>query len=277
MAGGREPDLSQANDYERFVAMNRLALSPTIEGLHLSLKRWDCLRIKSLAEPIGTPFGVPAVFAMFNVLKSDFLAARYLAYQSISGTFPDSGFYADTLDYAVYGVKTSMLLLAQRACIDVLDKVAVATSEYFGLGDPERVDFSNRWFAPPKKDQPLSWHPSLKPPIQSGNTAVIALAELSLDMRKGGALYQKKAYRHSSTHRFTVLHDIGCNPSRHSDHVEHYALEEFQVHVVESLQMVRSALLYFTEMISIGEAEKGDPDKTATLSVPSHHSIRGED
>lgn len=277
ISGGREPDLSHANEYERFVAMNRLALSPTIEGLHVSLKRWDCLRIRSLAEPMNTPFGVPALFGIFNVLKANFLAARYLAHQAVSGTFRDTGFYADTLDYAVYGMQTSMLLLSQRACIDILDKIAVAAAEYFGIGDPapEKISFSNLWFAPQKKDQPFAWHSFLNAPIHNGNTAIIALAELSLDVQKGGALYQKKAYRRSSTHRFTVLHDIGCDPSRHSAHVEHYPLEDFKAHLVESLQMVRSALLYFVEMISIAEAEKGDPDKAATLNVPSHHSIRG--
>jgi hypothetical protein len=152
---------------------------------------------------------------MLNVMKSDFLAARYLAYQALSGTFPESGLYLDTLDYAVYGVVQSMLSLAQRACIDVLDKVAVATTDYFAIpGSPRVVYFTNRWFADSQKGQPLVWHPSLRPHIDKGNTAMIALAEISLDLGEGGALHRKKAFRHSSTHRFTVLHDLGCNPTR---------------------------------------------------------------
>lgn len=277
LEGGCLPDLSSASDYERFIAANRLALSPTIEGLDPSLTRWDSLRIKTLAEPIETDFGVPALFAMFNVMKSDFLAARYLAFRALSGTFPDSGSYADTLDYAVYGVKQSMLSLAQRACVDILDKVAVATTEYFAINDSDSVYFTNRWFARPKKQQSLSWHPSLNPHVQNGNTALIALAELSLDVREGGSLYQKKAYRHSSTHRFTVLHDIGCDPSRQSDHVEHCSVDSFESHLVESLQMVRAAVLYFVEMISIGERAAKGSGEMARIEIPSHHFVRGED
>jgi len=93
---GAMPDVSQATDYEKFVARHRLALSPTIEGLDCSLKRWDSLRIQSFTESSANS-GVPPLFAMFNVLKSDFLAARYLAYKALSDKLPDTGFYSDTL------------------------------------------------------------------------------------------------------------------------------------------------------------------------------------
>jgi hypothetical protein len=216
---------------------------------------------------------------MFNVMKSDFLAARYLAYQALSGTFPESGLYSDTLDYAVYGVAPSMLSLAQRACIDVLDKIAAATTEYFAIPGPAKsVYFSNRWFDNSPRSQPRTWHPLLRPYIDKGNTALIALAELSLDVGEGGALHQQKAYRHSSTHRFTVLHDIGCNPSRESVHVEHCKITDFKSHLIESLQLARAAALYFVEMISFNEAStRVDLGQTVSIHIPSHHRIRGED
>jgi len=277
--GGQLPDLSCASEYEKFVASHRLSLSPTIEGLDASLTRWDSLVIESIAEPAGGDFGIPPLFAMFNVLKSDFLVARFLAYQALSGGIPDSGFYLDTLDYAVYGVRPSLLTLAQRACMDVLDKIAVATSEYFAIAGSEgSIYFSNRWFANSKKGQPLAWHPKLREHIHHGNTAIIALAELSLDIREGGSLHDKKTYRHSSTHRFTVLHDLGCEPSRQSAHVEHCGVDEFQSHLLESLQLIRAAVLYFVEMISISEADKKARfGKAVPMEVPSHHWIRGED
>ena len=127
------PNLKDASDYEKFVARHRLVLSLTIEGLDCSLKRWDSLCFDSITEPVGSASGVPPLFAMLNVMKSDFLAARYLAYQALTAKFPDSGFYTDTLDYAVYGIAPSLLSLAQRACIDVLDKIAAATTEYLAF------------------------------------------------------------------------------------------------------------------------------------------------
>jgi tetratricopeptide (TPR) repeat protein len=275
---GCAPDLSHLSEYEKFVSTHRLALSPTIEGLDCSLKRWDSLQIQSISEPIATKRGVPALFAMFNVMKSDFLAARHLAYLALSTRPPDSGSYADTLDYAVYGIGPSMLLLAQRACMDVLDKIAVATSEYFAIPNSEKAAFATRWFVSGTKNNLLEWHPSLVDPQKSPNVGIIALAELALDLRPGGALYEKKNYRNASTHRFTVLHDLGCHPSQDSVFVEHCPLEDFQSLTVESLQLTRAALLYFVEMISIQESIRV-PDNTRMipLNVPSHHVIRGED
>lgn len=275
----KPPELKDASDYEKFVSRHRLALSPTIEGLDCSLKRWDSLRFNSITEPVGTASGVPPLFAMLNVMKSDFLAARYLAYQALSATFPESGLYTDTLDYAVYGIVPSMLSLAQRACIDVLDKIAAATTEYFRIpGNVRVVYFWSRWFDDPNRGQPLAWHPSLRPHIHNGNTALIALAEISLDMGEEGFLVRKKAFRHASTHRFTVLHDLGCHPSRQSSQIEHCRLTEFKAQLIESLQLGRAALIYFVEMVSIAEnAHRTRPEKSLPISVPTHHYIRGED
>jgi len=274
----KPPELRSASDYEQFVARHRLALSPTIEGLDCSLKRWDSLRFTSITETMRADSGVPPLFAMLNVMKSDFLAARYLAYQALSATFPESGLYADTLDYAVYGVVPSLLSLAQRACIDLLDKIAAATTEYFAIpGNVKVVYFSNRWFQDSTR-RPLIWHPSLRPHIDKGNTALIALAEMSLDIDQQGFLVRKKAFRHASTHRFTVLHDIGCLPSRESAQIEHCGIAEFKAQLIESLQLARAAVLYFVEMVSIAErAHLGDLEKTMPIPVPTHHYIRGED
>ena len=272
------PDLTGASDYEKFVARHRLALSLTIEGLDCSLKRWDSLRFDSITEPVGTS-GVPPLFAMLNVMKSDFLAARYLAYQALTAEFPDSGFYTDTLDYAVYGIVPSLLSLAQRACIDVLDKIAAATTEYFTIpGNAKVVYFWSRWFENPREGPPFVWHSSLQPHIDRGNTAIVALADISFDIDEGGFLVRKKAFRHSSTHRFTVLHDMGCTPSRESEQIEHSEIHEFKDQLIESLQLARAAILYFVEMISIAEkSHKARSGKVGTITVPSHHYIRGEE
>jgi tetratricopeptide (TPR) repeat protein len=273
------PDLKDASDYEKFVSCHRLALSPTVEGLDCSLKRWDSLRFKSVTEEIGAGSGVPPLFAMLNVMKSDFLATRFLAYEAFSATFPESGLYADTLDYAVYGIVPSLLALAQRACIDVLDKIAAATTEYFHIpGNVRVVYFWSRWFDDPKRGRPLAWHPFLRPHIDNGNTALIALAEISLDMDEEGFLVRKQAFRHASTHRFTVLHDLGCHPSRQSSQIEHCRLAEFKAQLIESLQLARAALIYFVEMVSTPEnARRTSSEKSLPIAVPSHHYIRGDD
>jgi len=271
-------DLSSASEYQRFVAKHRLALAPTIEGLDLAMRRWDSLRIDSVTESIDTEYGVPPLFAMFNVLKSDYLAARYLAYTALADGFPESGKYSDTLDYACYGVRSSVLTLAQRACMDLLDKVAVAASEYLDLPEPSKsIYFTNRWYEARKDGGPMSWQPPIREEIEKGNLALVALSEVSGDIAVG-FLQEKRALRHASTHRFTVLHDFGRDHVRKCGHVDHYDCAVFEEQLIESLQLARAVLFYFVEMVRVCERQETDSgSRRVPLIVPDHDWVRGDD
>jgi tetratricopeptide (TPR) repeat protein len=272
------PDLTKADNYQRFVANHRLFLNGTIEGLDLSLFRWDSLRIDGISEGLEAAEGVPPLFAMFNVLKSDYLAARYIAFLSLSGDVVESGNYSDTLDYATYGVETSTLTLAQRACLDLLDKVAVLASAYLGLpGDPERIYFHNAWFEKREGGRTLRWKQLIGEQIVAGNTTLIALSELARDVQNGGFQEHKRAMRHSSTHRFTVLHEIGDSPSRDSPYIDHYEIDYFRSNLIETLQMSRAALIYTFRMVSLHESMHDNGQPKAPLIVPDHDAIRGKD
>lgn len=278
IVGGAPPDLSSATDYQRFVAKYRLALAPTIEGLDLAMPRWDSLRIESITEPINTEHGVPPIFAIFNVLKSDYLTARFLAYLASEGELIDSGKYSDTLDYASYGIRSSVLTLSQRSCMDVLDKTAVAASEYLSLpGNPKSIDFLTRWFLKPGNGEPLAWQSEVREEIALGNTALIALAEVSYDIREGGFLQKKSSIRNTSTHRFTVLHDFDTKCSRKCRYIDHYDSGAFKDHLIETLQLTRAVLFYFVEMIRLREKRlTSDGSLRMPLLVPDHDWIRGE-
>jgi tetratricopeptide (TPR) repeat protein len=273
------PDFSKVTKYQQFVIRHRLSLVPSIEGLDPTLSLWDSLRIPSVTEKIELGSGVPPLFGMFNVLKADFLAVRYIAYMALSEGIPESGKYSDTLDYARYGVKYSLLTLAQRSCMDLLDKVAIAASEYLSLpGDPKKIYFSTRWFEPRKPDLPLSWQPEIKAAISKGNKALFAISEVSEDLGASGFLHPKKSIRNSSTHRFTILHDLGVTPSRPSQYIEHESDTNFIEQLIETLQLTRSVLIYFVDMVAFNEhLFHKDGAKIGHLFVPDHDWILGEE
>lgn len=275
------PDLSKVDDFTRFVADNNLSLSLTIEGLNPDLRHWDSLSIQSIHEDLDTPYGVPPIFAMFNVLKADYLAARWLAYQAIRDLARESGSYADTLDYAMYGICESLFTLAQRSAIDILDRIAVAASEYLGLKDlPSSIYFWKRWHVTEDRSlkRPLEWQPVITNEIDKGNTALIALAELAEDIAVGGYLAPKRTLRNESTHRFVILHDMGSSGSRESRYVKHFNVEDFKIQTISALKLVRAALFYFVEMITIHEARlEREEGFSVPLEVPPHHWIRGEE
>lgn len=266
--------------YEEFVERNRLSLSPTIEGLDNSILKWDSLIIESIIEPTDKGFGVPPIFAMFNSMKADFLTARWLSYMALEKETPDSGLYYDTLDYANYGMESSLLQLAQRSCLDILDKIAIATTEYLNLpGDVRSISFSNRWYvSTSKNDTQLEWQEAIGLQIRNRNYALMALSELSEDLNLEGILKFKKSLRNASTHRFVILHEMGDSGDRKSKFIEHFNQNMFKDELITTLQVVRSALFYFIELVNMNELQKkrGSDGILMPLTVPSHHSVKGE-
>jgi len=282
LTGGEPPDLSSAEDYERFVADNRLMLAPTIEGLDVSLKRWDSLRIDRVIEPTGEDPGVPPLFAIFNTAKAEYLTARWLFYL-VTLSDPgvqETGTYHDTLDYAVYGIRSSLSVFAQRAALDVLDKIALLVTEYLGLAEnPRNVNFRTRWYHRDKKTKAiLGWHEGIAGEITHGNPGFVALADVAVDLSPEGFLEKKKALRDTGTHRALVLHDLSKIPYRESEYVTHEDESEFQHAVLETLRLARASLIYVIEELAWSSArQEREHPFLGTLFVPSHHWVRGED
>jgi hypothetical protein len=280
---------ADATEYERFVAAHRLLLSPVLEGMGHDRRRWDDAHIESVTESVGAGATTPPIFAMFNVMKGDYVVARELLFKGIQGlervgAAPgDTGLYFDTLDYAIYGLTPSWLVLAQRTVLDLLDKIAVALNDFLGVGlKPRKVNFHEFWREKPNES---TWRPKLAEAIRGGNHALIALSEIAADLTDGsqegaspGLLHAEKKARHAGTHRFVVLHDLPIGDSRPSEAIEHVQVAEFERTVVRTLRLARAALLHFLEAIGCSErAQSGDDRLAGEMLVYPHHYIRGDD
>lgn len=260
--------------FGKFVALQRLALVGTIEGLDLRKARWDDVYISGVSEKFDSGPGVPPVFAMINQLKADYCAARWALYTAENGLLKETSVYGDTLDYAVYGLKPSLIVLAQRSSLDVLDRVAVCANEYFRIGDqPRQIWFQKFW----REDSGAGlWRPVWKEELDAWNPGLIALGDLASDLSQGGLLWDKHQLRNTGTHRFCVLHDLGKTPSRVSSAVEHYSLREFSLETVLSLRIARSAILYLIDAIAWRERRIAPTDSRLALQIHPHHYIRGQ-
>lgn len=277
-----EPPVS--SEYEVFVAEHRLFLAPILEGPAHDRRRWDDAYIRSIIEPVDSGPEPPPVIAMFNVMKADYLVARGLLYQSLANDsfVRETGLYMDTLDYATYGQDASRLILAQRAALDILDKIAVALNEHFQLGFKKReVSFTKIWR---KQQGTPDWHPGLRLLLDRHNPALLALSEVASDLASQAThdepplLNAEREARHTGTHRFSVLHDLGIGQHRSSTTIDHFELHTFQKTSLRTLKLARAALLYFVEAIYYDTAKRSQEGglKGHTRIYP-HHYIRGED
>lgn len=268
----------------KWVEEERLTLAPTVELVDPSLGKLDWLTLPGILEREtdmgGSP---PPLFAMFNLLKSDFLLARDLTWRaSDASVWPRTGQFADTLDYAMYGPDTSALMLAHRTALDLLDKVAVTANHYFELGlAPKKVSFGRLWrdSADKKTGTPLA--KKVEVLIRAGVYALYGLAELAEDYDGSeGILRSQKDLRNAGTHRFVVLHDFG-DPSRarQAPEVEHLNHSDFINETLGALRVARSAIQMLVLAISQQEEilSKQADGIIGTMIVPDHHWIRGED
>ena len=271
----------EGDEYRKFVVSNNLTLSPTIHSHSHESKYWDNINISSVTSTVGSASTVPEIFAMINLLKSDYILARQLFFNASNRLFIETGNYNDTLNYACYGVNESALALAQRSALDILDKVAVATLSYLGVGGAKRTSFKEAWFKRPKtKGDRAEFKPAILQEIENGNTALLALTEISRDLsNKNGYLFKKQTSRNSSTHRFTVLHDLGEIPTSQTGCLEHFDYEVFLRESLRTLKLSRSSVIYFVQMALIRENKLSEQKNgiVMPLIVPSHEEIRGFD
>lgn len=257
----------QDDDYRQWVAAYRLALSPAVEGLGTESPHWDSSIIEML---FGSSIDEvsPPILAEMNVLKSDFLVSRRLAYEGYGQVADgpeqkddDSGYYVETLDYSLYGTQYSKLFLAQRSALDVLDKTAVVANEHFHLGDrPGGVSFRQFW-----SDNNGAIRSGLISKPGRG-LAALALSELAFDMTKEGMYASSQALRNAGTHRIVhaaFLETTGATADTRSR--IHFI--ELVDSTIQALQVTRSAYLYLVDLVASWNMPEDHPGEHATIET----------
>ncbi|RLU08387.1 hypothetical protein CS078_15980 [Pseudomonas prosekii] len=283
--GDPPPRSPHTDPFITWVETERLTLAPAVELVDPTLGKLDWLMLPAVLErepgAVATP---PPLFAMFNMLKSDFILARDLAWRAVDeSVWPKTGRFSDTLDFATYGPDTSALIVAHRTALDLLDKVAVTANHYFELGQsPTSVSFGTLWRGAKDKltgVRPLST--KVETVIRKGAKALYGLVELAEDYAgEEGILRPQKELRNSGTHRFVVLHDLGDPASsRQAPEVEHHHREQFTQEVSSALRVGRSAIQMLA--LAITQHEKGFAQRegglVGELIIPDHDWIRGHE
>lgn len=283
--GDPPPRAPHTDPFVRWVERERLTLAPVVELVDPALGKLDWLMLPGILERESGVRGMPPpVFAMFNLLKSDFILARDLAWRALDeNVWPSTGRFADTLDYANYGPGPSALILAHRTALDLLDKVAVTANHYFEFGQaPDKVYFGKLWRGSPDKAtgvRPLAER--VEKAIRGGASALYGLVELAEDYdSSAGILRSQKDLRNAGTHRFVVLHDLGDpTHSRQAPEIEHHRMDIFTQEALRALRVARSAIQMLA--LAISQHERGMAQRengfVGSLIVPDHDWIRGRD
>ena len=211
----------------------------------------------------------------FNAIKQDYVAARYLVWLATAEDSPIQGqaepitrrtSFWDTSSYADWGVKPGIGVQALKVAIDTLDTVAAFVHLYFRTGRKARnVDFrtlpyTNR----SKKELAASLSEALKQ--TEHNRGLASLFDISDEVEESSLLGLLFEHRHAATHRFFSVHNEKAPKS--SDWIERLSWHELIEESLDSLRIVRGAIMYLAQMIHIHEKATEMRDSPGSMIMP---------
>ena len=199
-----------------------------------------------------------------NQIKEDFATARYLytLSQTANELAPLSKVtqYADTLDYADFGLASGLLKTAIRLEVDSLDKIANFLNRYLNLGINERnVSFATVWYEKGDLNKKID-HAALAHHLaQSGWLRGIRDVAETLNLYPA----PMKDIRNKVTHDFLVIENILRPQVRLNGKTLSVDAHEF---ARQLLVMTKGVIINLTAFVQRNEAlsKKGDQ----TTSVP---------
>lgn len=138
-------------DYRKWCLKNVLFLNPLNDFGNNTIAATDILHLPDIITKIDEK---PFHHGLFNVIKQEYVSARFLLFESIQLAqkgeqhFSDKNNHlVDTLDYSFHSLGIEKEKLAFRMAYSIFDKVAFYMNAYFKLGKAkDRVNFKNVWY-----------------------------------------------------------------------------------------------------------------------------------
>ena len=250
---------SHTNEFLAWLELQRLALAPNGTLVSHTLDQQDGLVLPPLNDVVAQRSEkAVSMRRMFNILKADFMVARDLAWRATkSGDESSTAAFANTFDDSLYGVSIAAQILALRAALDLLDKIAVAANFYFDLGidNPEKIYFRGLWRekAKGRKTSEMAstkLTPAVEKVLGTQIRSLYGLVELADDYRdKEGILGAQQELRNAGTHRFVLVHESsGSSAHFHKLPEEFYRSDKrsLESEMFTALRTARSALQSLT-------------------------------
>jgi hypothetical protein len=259
--------------YRKWCAENRLFINPLNDYYRSSVAATDALHLPEHAYKICEPARFPAYY---NLLKQEFISARYRLYRALHDDDPefimrDAALF-EAGDGQVFGHHTEELRSSLRAAYSIFDKIALFLNDYFQLeGKLSQVNFTSVWKEMPNKRNSVL-HPQFR---DHHNWPLRGLYFLSRDLldstfkdvAEPDAADLAKT-RHQAEHRFLSLQyfDYGESTPTHGL----IGIVEFRKKTMRMLKLAREAIIYVSLAMHREEnlrSEGRDDDELATVSI----------
>lgn len=197
-------EFEQHSDYRKWCLNSHLSLSEHAFYCKCIASGRDDLTI--LENVIGNN-SIASMEMVLNRLKSEFSFARYVYFESLnnnlSSTEDHEACFSELMNDEILGINVERIRTSFRICFGILDKIAVALCDLFGIQKEkgEMIAFQNFWN---RSSDRINFFESLN------NDGVLALYSIATDLntragQEGEWSFYKK-WRNSLEHDFIVIY-----------------------------------------------------------------------
>jgi len=227
----------------------------------------------SLTAGMEDDVTIPRLLRTVNEIKERYATARFSLFEALHPLFDLSPYenmtyYADTLDYAAYGLRVAKVKFALENAFNILDKIAFFLDYYLELKmDENSINFFNIW------TEKINGKRQLKKSIHDRmNSKLMGLYDLSIDLTPEGYLYPIRKSRNVSTHRYLIPHVEGWRMGTEIDGEDYHLMyEELTEKTIKVLQIARAAVIYMIALINEEESKKkSGGSKSAPVIYPPY-------
>lgn len=253
--------------YQKFCIDNNLMLSDHSLYCNCYASSKDNISIATTETGVFGDFIVPMEMVL-NRLKAEFSLARkmFFEYKVGSEFFDDDSevCYTELYNGEILYENVEKLRISFRSCFGVLDKIAVALCKLFDL-KPDRghIYFHNFWQVRDEKR---------KDKINTiNNKGLFGLFSIAMDLNdSNGELAFFRDWRNDLEHKLLVIHEKGMlvdlyNSYDYFDDIKFIEREEFELHLLQLMKIVKSAIILFMFTVRI-EGKRNIPDDILTIS-----------
>ena len=239
----------EERSYRRWCLNERLFLNPLNEAYTDTVAATDVLHLPSHMYRVEEK---PRFPSYYNLLKQEYVSARYRLYRAIHEDDPDflmrDVLMLDNGDGQSLGHYTENLRSAFRSSYAIFDKISLFLNDYFNIGlEPRDVTFRRVWSKQEKRGEF-----EIRKQFQNyPNLPLRGLYFLSKDLfdKDFTEISEPDAYdlvklRQQLEHRFLSLQYFVMDESTETHQI--ISIDEFENKALRLLKMAREALIYMS-------------------------------
>ena len=262
---------NEEREYRRWCLQERLFLNPLNDAYTDAVAATDVLHLPDHTYRIEE---APRFPAYYNLLKQEYISARYRLYCAIHSEDPEflmrDVLMLDSGEGQMMGHYTESFRSSFRSAYALFDKIGLFLNDYFRIGiKPRRVTFRHIW-----SEQPNSTPSTVRPIFENRqNWPLMGLYFLSKDLfdEDFNEVAEPDAddlaqLRQQLEHRFLSFQDVVTEAS--TELHRFISIEEFKSKTLRLLKMTREALIYVSLAMHREETLRGQETENEGTLVP---------